>query len=374
MVGLYVHIPFCIRKCKYCDFVSFDCSDSLKGSYIDMLETEAEKYRGIEVDTVFVGGGTPTSLEVEELEKLLKIIKCNFIINNAEFTVEANPKTLTEKKLKILKTYGVNRISVGVQSFDDDELLRIGRIHDAKNAFETIELIKKCGFENISIDLMSALPSQSFESFSKSLKTAVLCKPSHISCYSLILEEGTPLFLEYEKGNLDLPDEDTERKMYEYACDYLESEGYKQYEISNFAKEGMESLHNIKYWECREYIGLGIAAHSYYKGIRYSNTNDLSQYLNGKFSSGEKSVLTLEDKIEEFMIMGLRMTRGVSKDEFYKRFGLRIENVYKNEISKFIDYGFLIENDGFLRLSREGISVSNSILCEFSICNLKKDD
>lgn len=373
MPGLYVHIPFCLKKCKYCDFVSFDgCQD--KESYIDALIGEMSEYRGVFCDTVFIGGGTPTSLTANQLKKLLRAVKENFsLAENAEFTVEANPKTLDKEKLTILKENGVNRISVGVQSFSDDELMKIGRVHTAEDAKNTLQAIKESGFENFSLDLMSALPSQSFESFKKTLETAVMQKPKHISCYSLILEEGTPLNDEFECGELLLPDEETERQMYEFACDFLQKNGYRQYEISNFAIEGYESGHNIKYWKCDEYIGLGLAAHSYYCGKRYSNTTDMNRYISGNYRSDDMQELTLADKVEEFSIMGLRMISGINKKEFLRRFGMDIYSVYKNEIEKFINGGFLVDDGENIRLTRAGISVSNSVMCEFSVCNLRKN-
>jgi len=372
MYGLYFHIPFCLKKCKYCDFVSFDDSNLKKDAYLDALFNEMEEYKGEKADTVFIGGGTPTSLSMVQLEKLLTKIRESFIISkDAEFTIEANPKTLDAEKLSILKKYGVNRISVGVQSFCNDELLKIGRVHTAEEAIDTVELIKKSGFENFSIDLMSALPGQRFESFKKNLETAVAINPKHISCYSLIIEENTPLFEEFNRGMLKLPDEDTERKMYDYACEFLHENGYSQYEISNFSKNGYESKHNIKYWECREYIGMGLAAHSYYKGERFSNVDNLSEYINGKYHMNNAEKLTLKDKIEEFMIMGLRMTKGISKKEFFHRFGMEPEQVYKKELERFLNTGFLQEKDGNIFLSPKGVSVSNSIMCEFAVANLK---
>ena len=374
MPGLYVHIPFCVKKCKYCDFVSFEsCED--KDRYIDALIGEMKSYKGVFCDTVFIGGGTPTSLNAKQLKRVIDAINENFVISEAaEFTVEANPKTLDIEKLALMKKLGVNRISVGVQSFSDIELQKIGRIHNAEDAKNTLKSIKESGFDNFSLDLMSALPSQDFESFKKTLETAVSQTPKHISCYSLILEDGTPLNDEFERGELSLPDEDTERRMYEFACEFLEKNGYRQYEISNFAIAGFESRHNIKYWQCEEYIGLGLAAHSYYNGMRYSNTSDLNRYINGNYSSGEKEVLTLADRVEEFAIMGLRMTKGISKNEFSKRFGMDIYEVYGAEIERFEKIGFLVDDGDNIFLSRSGISVSNSIMCEFAVCNLRNND
>lgn len=365
MKGLYIHIPFCIKKCKYCDFNSFSACHEEKAAYLDALICEMEKYRGEKVNTIFIGGGTPTSLSEDLLELLLNNIQNTFVLTDTcEFTIEANPKTLSEKKLETLKKYGVNRLSIGVQSFRDDELLALGRVHTGVEAEDTIRLAKKY-FENISIDLMCAIPDQTKESFRKNLEKAFSLSPKHISCYSLILEEGTPLFDEFEKGNLVLPDEDTEREIYEIAVGEMEKHGYLQYEISNFAKAGFESAHNKKYWQCDEYIGIGLSAHSYLDGVRFSNTGDFSSYINGEFSSGEKEVLSKEDKMSEFMFLGLRMTEGVSKSEFETRFSQKIEKVFEKPLLKFKKMGMIEEKGDKICLSKRAISVSNQIMCEF---------
>lgn len=366
MKGLYVHIPFCIKKCKYCDFNSFSFKKDDKKRYLNALYKQMENYRGEKLDTVFVGGGTPTCLENGEIEKLLKKINDVFSLSeDCEFTMEANPGTVDSKKLEIMLTGGVNRLSVGVQSFNDGELAAIGRIHSADEAERTISAAKACGFKNISIDLMSALPGQTSESFEKSLKKAIDLNPQHISCYSLILEDGTPLYKEYIENKLILPDEDTERYMYSRACEILEQNGYYRYEISNFAKNGKRSRHNLKYWNCDEYIGIGLSAHSYLDGKRFSNTNDFEQYNSGEFFSGEEEILSKEDKISEFMFMGLRKTEGVSKTEFLNRFSIAMEDVFAKPILKFVKMGMLIDENDFIRLSDDAVSVSNRIMCEF---------
>lgn len=365
MKGLYIHIPFCIKKCKYCDFNSFSACEKEKAAYLNALFLEMERYSGEAVNTVFIGGGTPTSLSGEQLEALLQNIQKNFVIAKpCEFTVEANPKTLDEEKLEILKKYGVNRISIGVQSFNDNELLALGRVHTAAEAIETITLAKKY-FDNISIDLMCAIPEQTEESFRKNLEKAFSLETKHISCYSLILEEGTPLYEENEKGNLALPDEDTERRIYDIAVAEMEKHGYLQYEISNFAKAGFESKHNKIYWQCDEYIGVGLSAHSYSDGIRFSNTDNFSSYIKGEFLSGEREALSKEDKMSEFMFLGLRMREGVSKTEFNKRFSEDLEKVFEKPLSKFKKMGMIEENGDRICLSKKAISVSNQIMCEF---------
>ncbi len=365
ILGLYVHIPFCIKKCAYCDFNSFAASDSQKEEYIDALIFEMSEYKNTPVDTVYIGGGTPTVLSLTLLKKLIENIKDNFrLSDNTEFTIEMNPKTADSEKLLMLSEMGVNRLSIGVQSFCDTELSALGRAHNAEDALAAIELSKKAGFGNISIDLMSAIPYQTNESFAKNIKTAIGQGVSHISCYSLILEEGTPLFEDAQKGVITLCDEDTEREMYEYAIAALSENGYKQYEISNFAKEGRMSRHNLKYWSMEEYIGIGLSAHSFLGNTRFSNTADISGYVRHDFGR-EKTVLGKNDLMSEFAFLGLRKTEGFSKKDFYDRFGQEVCDIFKAPLDKFIKTGFLIDENGKIRLSHEGISVSNQIMCEF---------
>lgn len=360
--GLYVHIPFCIKKCKYCDFVSFTNSDYEE--YIDSLCNELDLWKGEIVDTVFIGGGTPTILPNKLIDKLFSHINKTFKIeNNAEWTVEANPKTVDEEKLEIMRSLGVNRISLGVQSFNDRELKRIGRIHNSYEAIETADLISKY-FKNYNIDLISALPEQTKESFMNTLNTAISLNPTHISCYSLILEEGTPLYKEHLLSPLNLPDEDTEREMYNSMIDFLDKGGYKQYEISNFAKSGFECRHNIKYWHCDDYIGTGVAAHSLIDGVRRENTTNLVNYINGNYCA-KKSTLTQSDKIAEYIIMSFRLRCGIDEKDFENRFGKVFYEEYNNIIDRYIALGFIEKTECGFRLSMDGISVSNSILCEF---------
>ena len=366
MKGLYIHIPFCIQKCRYCDFVSYTGMETEAHNYISSVIEEMEEYRGEEIDTVFIGGGTPTILPYQETDRLLKACFERFkISSDCEFTAEANPGTLDTDKVRALKDGGVNRISVGVQSFNDGELKKIGRIHDAKTAYNTIWKLSEAGFSNINIDLMTSLPNQTVKSLAATLNTAMKLPITHISAYSLIIEDGTPIAKEYHDGELTLPDEDADREMYEYTIKTLAKNGFNQYEISNFAKQGCECRHNIKYWQCREYIGLGAAAHSYLNGKRFYNTSELSEYMSGNRHTNDIITLTEQDKISEFMIMGLRMNIGISENEFKKRFKKSIDDVYKAEIEKFIEYGFLVRNNGFIRFSDKGRNVSNSILCEF---------
>lgn len=360
--GLYVHIPFCLQKCKYCDFVSFTGCDY--DEYIDSLCRELDMWKGEQVDTVFVGGGTPTVLPTKLIDKLFSHINKTFkTIPGAEWTVEANPKTVDSEKLSLMRSLGVNRISLGVQSFNDHELRRIGRVHNAKDAAETLNLIAMY-FDNYNLDLISALPDQTYESFINTLKTAIGFNPTHISCYSLILEKGTPLYDEHIVSPLNLPDEDTERNMYSTMIDVLESNGYNHYEISNFAKEGYECKHNIKYWQCNDYIGAGVAAHSLIDGTRNENTNSLSEYVSGNYSK-EKINLTSSDEISEYIIMSFRLRKGLNEKVFYERFSKDFYSEYKAIIDRFIAMGLIEKTSTGFKLTLEGISVSNSVLCEF---------
>ncbi|MCR4718409.1 MAG: radical SAM family heme chaperone HemW [Firmicutes bacterium] len=366
MKGLYIHIPFCLKKCAYCDFNSAVAPDSKKEEYVNALICEMSEYKGAEFDTVYIGGGTPTALETELLAKVIENIGVNFSVSpDAEFTVEMNPKTADFKKLDMMYKMGVNRLSIGVQSFCDDELCALGRIHNCKDAKDAIALAREVGFENISIDLMSAIPHQTMESFKETLDTAILQNPDHISCYSLILEEETPLFDSVNAGEITLCDEETEREMYEYAVETLEKNGYMQYEISNFAKNGKVSRHNLKYWNLEEYIGLGLSAHSFAGGVRLANTDDIAEYNRHNFRNGEKEVLTKKEMMSEFMFLGLRKTEGVSKSVFFEKFGRNIYDIFPKSLEKFLKTGFLIDENGKVRLSHSAVIVSNQIMCEF---------
>ena len=364
--GLYIHIPFCVKKCKYCDFVSFTNKDDFFDAYIDKLIDEANEYSGEKIDTVFIGGGTPSVLSAKQLKKLITSITSIFkLTDSCEFTIEINPKTLDEDKLKVLKDCGVKRLSVGIQSFCDEELKAIGRIHDAKTAYNTVKLIKNYGFDNFNIDIMLGLPNQTKNSLEHTLKTAVSLNPTHISCYSLILEENTPLFLEYEKGIYPYISDEDDRELYSFTKTFLKNNSYEQYEISNFSKKGHESKHNLKYWNCDEYIGLGVAAHSYIDGTRFYNTSCFTEYLNGKSHCEEKTILSTEDKISEYIIMRLRLLDGIFEEEFYKRFNKDFYLLYKNQIDNFIKSGFIKYENKAYKLTDKGIDVSNSIMCEF---------
>lgn len=364
--GLYIHIPFCKRKCRYCDFVSFSDKENMIELYITKLTEEMEEYKDTEFDTVFIGGGTPSMLKAKQTECLLNAVREKFKIDKeAEFSVEVNPGTLNDDKIKALKLGGVNRISVGIQSFNNKELYALGRIHNGETAVKTVEKLHSEGFKNINIDLMTSIPYQTKNSIKETIDTAMSLPVTHISAYSLILEEGTPIFNDYKNGLFVMPDEDDDRDMYDVLKLELNNKGYLRYEISNFAQKGYECRHNIKYWNCDEYIGLGLAAHSYIDGKRFYNTSDLNKYLSGEFRDTDIIYLSDDDKMSEFMMMGLRKINGISKTEFFKRFNIEISEIYKEQLSKFINLKLMKESDDRYFLTDKGMDISNSIMCEF---------
>lgn len=366
MRGLYIHIPFCVKKCRYCDFVSYCNKHSRIDAYIDALIREMRQYKGEAVDTVFIGGGTPTVLNKTQLKRLCGAVFENFkVADGYEFSIEANPGTVDYEKAKVLLDGGVNRISLGVQSFNDNELELLGRIHGSEAAYDTVLEVSRAGFRNINIDLMTALPNQNMATLQKTLETAMQLPITHISAYSLIIEEGTPIFDDYENGRLNLPDEDADREMYDRTAKYFKSKGFEQYEISNYALPGCECRHNIRYWECREYFGIGAAAHSYIDGVRYENTPDIERYISGEYRLGDGMVLERNDKIFEFVMMGMRMKCGISEAEFALRFGTDIDEVYPGKIAKFIGGGFIERKNGNIYFTDKGRDVSNAVLCEF---------
>lgn len=366
MKGLYVHIPFCARKCDYCDFLSFAAGSECYGDYIAALEREMSVYHGTAVDTIFIGGGTPSVLSAEMIGRLCSLIKKRFVLDAAvEWTMEVNPGTVDADKIAAMRTGGVNRVSIGVQSFNDSELAAVGRIHNAATAADTVRMFANRGFSDISIDLMMSLPYQTEKSFKNSLEQAVALPITHISVYSLIIEDGTPIKEKYDSGVFAEPDEDTDRELYSYTKRFLQSHGFKRYEISNYARDGFESRHNIKYWDCDEYIGVGLGAASYVDGVRRSNTRDMEGYMSGRFFEGDGEKLTERDKMGEFMMLGLRKTEGVSIAEFEKRFGCDVRSVYKHVIDKFTAAELLECGDGFIRLSEHGLDLANTVMCEF---------
>ena len=369
-ISLYIHIPFCVRKCLYCDFPSFSGMESVFDDYVRMLCREIDEtysdYRGMEVKSIFVGGGTPSVLPPALLGRISDKIFSRFDVDSkAEITIETNPGTLDAKKLAEMKSMYFNRLSMGLQAWQDRLLKKLGRIHTA-DEFETNFLqARDAGFKNINVDLMFALPAQSLDDWQETLEKVIKLRPEHISAYSLIIEEGTPFFDMFDRGELKETDEETDRKMYYLAKEMLSDKGYKQYEISNFAKEGFECYHNKVYWRTEEYQGFGLGAHSYSDGVRFHNTYDMKEYLRGEGLRLDKEFLSLQEKQEEFMFMGLRMNEGVSEAEFLRRFGESMDSVYGDEIKELISEELLVKKDGRLSLTDRGVDISNSVFEKF---------
>lgn len=369
-LSLYVHIPFCKSKCLYCDFPSFANRENLMSDYINALIKEinmkATKYI---IRSLFIGGGTPSYLSEGDLEKLLKCLdKLNFK-ENAEKTIECNPGTISDNKLKIIKKYNINRISIGLQSVDNNILKSIGRIHTFEQFKENYQKIRKYGFNNVNIDVMFGLPNQSVKNYINGLKEIINLKPDHISAYSLIIEEGTPFFKDYENEKLNLPNEDQEREMYHKGKELLELNGYNQYEISNFAKDNKRCFHNIQYWKCNEYLGVGAYSSSFIDSKRIKNVQDIKEYIhlidNNKSTEIIENINNLNDNMEEFVFMGLRMIEGIEKLEFERRFKKNIYSIYNSQINNNIKKGLLLDKDERIKLTPLGIEFSNEVMCEF---------
>lgn len=372
-ISLYIHIPFCAQKCLYCDFPSFARKDHLRKAYIEALNKEIislrEKHNNLEINTIFIGGGTPSVLEVDELECLLKEVAKLNMAKDIEYSMECNPGNLTEEKLEVMKKYGVNRISMGLQAKQDNLLKGLGRIHNYKTFKENFLLAKKVGFNNINVDLMFGLPNQRLNEWEETLREIISLEPAHISAYSLIIEEGTAFYNLYENDKLKLPTEEEERKMYHLAKKILEENGFNQYEISNYAKEGKECRHNLAYWNMDNWIGVGSAAASYINGKRIKNISSVEKYINSINEKGEvvEEIInnSKNDNMEEFMFMGLRKINGIDENEFKKRFSMNINDVYGEILNKYIGEGLLIRESGRIFLSEKGIEISNIIMADF---------
>ena len=375
-ISLYLHIPFCVKKCHYCDFLSFPgCSLSRQAEYVDAMIQEIHAYReaaeDYEVKTIFLGGGTPSLLEKELVERLFhELYSVWRAAPETEITIEANPGTLSREKLIGYHMIGINRLSLGLQSTIAQELATIGRIHNYEQFLANYYLAREAGFDNINIDIMSARPGQTLISYGKTLERILKLQPEHISSYSLILEEGTD-FWENAEIERALPSEQTERIMYHYAKKCLQNAGYERYEISNYAKPGYACLHNQVYWTGGEYLGLGLGAASYWKGARFSNTPDMEEYMENcsraRITENRKEIVTATQKsrMEEYMFLGLRMIRGVSIREFERRFGIPMNRIYGTVIRSYIGQGLLKIEQDRLMLTERGIDVSNSVMADF---------
>ena len=403
---LYLHIPFCERKCAYCDFLSAPADLPVRISYIKKLQEEiayyGAQYGEYQVSSIFFGGGTPTILEGYQLAAILETVKEHFnITTDAEITVECNPGTLTAGKAEKLVQAGFNRLSMGLQSADDRELQLLGRIHNFAQFLESYDLARKAGFRNINVDLMSALPGQTLKSWQDTLQKVTALRPEHISAYSLIIEEGTPFYERFaederirEEGGHPrlLPEEDVERQMYELTETFLHTKGYERYEISNYAKPGYECRHNCGYWIRKDYLGLGLGASSRVEHQRFQNTSELKTYLEQEYSpqcEGQHEriaetiqlqeetgltqtghhihIETLDKKseMEEFMFLGLRLMAGISRQQFEKKFQVTLNSVYGEVLRKLKGEQLIEEVAGYVRLTEHGIDVSNYVLAEF---------
>ncbi len=360
-LSIYIHIPFCIKKCLYCDFVSFSDLSFCK-KYITALIEEIKHFKTDKtISSIFIGGGTPSCIDPKYILEIFSIINNHFKIDDkCEITIEANPGTLNKESLIIYKQCGINRLSLGVQSSDDELLKKLGRIHTFTDFLKTYKLSRSMGFTNINVDLMFSLPDQSFNSWKDTLNKIVSLEPEHISAYSLIIEEGTPFY----NMDLRLPDDVVDRNMYHYAVEYLSKNGYVQYEISNFSKKGKECQHNIVYWQRGDYKGFGLAGASLLGNIRYKNTENLNDYING-CTVIEKEILTKRDEMSEYVFLGLRMNNGISLDEFKYNFNVDFYSVFKEAVNKNISLGLLIKNKDRICLSKKGIDISNTVFIDF---------
>ncbi|MFQ7182883.1 MAG: radical SAM family heme chaperone HemW [Hungatella sp.] len=394
---IYVHIPFCAKKCAYCDFLSFPGNMRMRREYTDKLLEEiriqSSFVREYQVDTIFLGGGTPSVLDVTDITAIMGTLKEHYdIAPDAEITIEVNPGTVKMEGLVAYREAGINRVSMGLQSADDTELRYLGRIHTYDEFLKSFQRVRMAGFTNVNVDLISAIPGQTPESWRNTLKKTAMLKPEHISAYSLIVEEGTPFYDRYgghvemesyemspeERRRLmalpDLPDEDTEREMYYMTRNCLAEQGYERYEISNYARPGFECRHNVGYWTGTGYLGLGLGASSYLEGCRFHNTSDFQSYVSAHFDDEaefcqalrqDMEQLSVKSKMEEFMFLGLRLTRGVSVEGFITRFGQSIRNVYGGVIDKLEREGLLEHKNGYYHLTERGLDLSNYAMSLF---------
>ena len=389
-LSLYIHIPFCVRKCGYCDFLSAPADEKARDRYVQALLMEIERYQGTEtadrkIKTLYIGGGTPSILSVDQLDCIMQKIKYTFnFCDDIEASMEMNPGTASKEKCRALYQMGINRLSIGLQSTNDMELKTLGRIHSYEDFINTYTWCREAGFQNINVDLMAALPYQTVESYTTGLRKIIRLAPEHISAYSLILEEGTPFYQKYNSGCYPLPDEEQERLMYRETEQILAQAGYERYEISNYAKKGYACRHNLVYWQGGDYLGLGLGSSSYMDGVRFHNTTDFNTYVNQGAYVEDREELSVQAKMEEFMFLGLRVMAGVSGTEFEKRFGQTMEDVYGDVLRKHEEEGLLqIErkedrkeaaaaepakgktNIEKVMLTTNGVDVSNYVFADF---------
>lgn len=381
-IGIYVHIPFCKQKCKYCDFISFACYKEKQSDYIECVKKEIidkaqeiyadDNKNKIEIDTIYIGGGTPSIISEEYIKEILNVIKENYkIVQNPEITIEVNPGTVDEIKLKKYYEIGINRISIGLQSTNDKLLKMLGRIHTYKEFEDIYQKARKIGFKNINIDLMIGLPKQTLEDVEESLKKVIEKNPEHISVYSLIVEENTKMYDLIEDGTLELPSEELERRMYWKVKTILEQNGYNHYEISNFSKKGYESKHNSNCWNQHDYFGFGLSAHSYYNKMRYSNIDNLKQYIENYKNNVEVYNMVFhenqskEDMMKEFMLLGLRKIDGVKISDFKEKFVDNPLYIFRNELNRLVKQELVEVTENSIRLTNKGLDLANVVWSEF---------
>lgn len=375
-LSLYIHIPFCVKKCLYCDFPSYGGCENVFEDYVSSLISEIKETKSnfsqYEIKSVFLGGGTPSILPPKLTGKIMDTVFNSFnISNDAEITTEANPKTVDEIKLREYKAMDINRISFGVQAWQNDILKSLGRIHTIDDFIKNMAQARDIGFKNINADIMFALPNQTLSDWEETLEKIMKLNLEHISAYSLIIEDGTPFGKMYDEGKLKTCDETLDREMYYLAKEMMRDKGYHQYEISNFAKEGFECYHNKVYWKCDEYMGYGLGAHSYFNGERFNNTYDMDKYISSKglysIIKENREKLEITEMYGEFMFMGLRMTKGISKERFFEKFGKTVYDIYKNEIEYLKDMKLILETENNIMLTDRGVDVSNTVFEKFII-------
>lgn len=372
---LYVHIPFCVKKCNYCDFLSAPASERTYDAYVSRLLAEIGTaglaYKADGVTSVFIGGGTPSVLSAAQMRQLLRLLKDSFpVLPYAEITVECNPGTLDAEKLQAYYEAGVNRLSIGLQSADEKELRMLGRIHTFEQFVQNYELARKTGFKNINVDIISAIPGQKINDYRQTLLKVTALKPEHISAYALIIEEGTPFYEQMRRNLLQLPSEEVDRQMYQMTKDLLRQSGYERYEISNYARPGFECRHNTGYWLRKNYLGIGLGAASCIENVRFANIADLSGYLKTDAADlphvyAQREELSERAQMEEFMFLGLRLMRGVSAEDFQKQFSLTMESVYGEVIQKQLNQKLIKQTKTGYCLTDYGIDISNYVMAEY---------
>lgn len=374
-LGLYLHLPFCISKCPYCDFNSYQLKeDNQISSYISALYQEittySKKLKKSNIKTIYLGGGTPTILSGVQIYDILEFCKSKFTIDkDAEITIEANPGTLDGEKIKLLIESGINRLSLGAQSFNNLFLKKLGRIHNTQDIIDSYYLARKEGFNNINIDIMFALPDQTTEDLQITLKKAISLKPDHLSLYNLTIKPGTEYFKKYKKGKLKLPTEDEEFDMYNWAIKFLEESGFEHYEISNFARPYKRSMHNLIYWQNKPYLGIGAGAYSFIKGYRYMNYESPARYvkemMSGKLPVDNGEKLSLRKRMIETIILGLRTKDGVGYKKFKTRFGVNLNDIFFKQVNKLVNLALLEKGDCKIKLTKKGIFLANAVFREF---------